>query len=190
MEALLFEKPLLLGVLLAAGLLALAGLWSRSRSRTASRALLGGLTLSCLLMLGQWLIQTDREKLEARLHAMANTVAGGRVGDIAAFIAPQAHFESGRYTREDFESKLTQLLGQCTIQNPTVSGFQIEMGPGHAVVSCRSSCTVQTSSWTSRVPSAWRFEFTMQNGTWLITDLRPQEIAGQRYTSFWDIDIP
>lgn len=190
MKSLLFEDPLLLAAVLAGAVLVLAGIWTRSRSRAATRALLAGVAIAPALLFLQHQVKTDREKLHQRLQDMADAVARGQVADIVRFVSPQARFDEGRYTRADFEERISDLLVQCSIENPKISLNEVVMENGRAEATCRSTCTVSTSRWTQPVRSRWRITLERQAGTWMITALEPLEIQGQRHASLWDIHVP
>ena len=186
MTEILFESPFWLGIVLAPVLFVLWGLWYRTRTSTAARALLVGLVISPLLFVLQWLVVTDREKLQLTTTRLSNAVGRHDIDAIVELVEPNAQFD-GRFSRQDFRDHLVMLLEKYSVDNPTVGGFVIEVAGDRATVRCSSMCHVELSGWAGNVPSSWELKFQLFEDGWLIADLRPLKIAGDDYRSFFEI---
>ncbi len=186
MAEILFESPFWLGVVLAPVLFVLWGVWYRTRTPTAGRVLLAGLVISPLLFVCQWLVVTDREKLQLTATRLSRAVGRHDIDAIIKLIEPNARFDD-RFSRQDFHDHLVTLLEKYSVENPSIGGFVIEVAGDRATVRCSSMCHVEFSSWAGNVPSSWELKFQLFEDDWLITDLRPLKIAGQDYRSFFGI---
>lgn len=186
MTEILFESPFWLGIVLAPVLFVLWGLWFRTRTPRAVRALLVGLVIAPLLFVCQWLVVTDREKLQLTATRLSNAVGRHDIDAIIELIEPDAQFD-GRFSRQDFRHHLVMLLDKYSVENPTIGGFVIEIAGDRATVRCSSMCHVELSGWAGNVPSSWELKFQLFEDGWLITDLRPLKIAGRDYRSFFEI---
>ena len=186
MTEILFESPFWLGIVLAPVLFVLWGLWFRTRTPRAVRALLVGLVIAPLLLVCQWLVVTDREKLQLTATRLSNAVGRHDIDAIIELIEPDAQFD-GRFSRQDFRDHLVMLLEKYSVENPTIGGFVIEIAGDRATVRCSSMCHVELSGWAGNVPSSWELKFQLFEDGWLITDLRPLKIAGRDYRSFFEI---
>lgn len=187
MTEILFESPFWLGIVLAPLLFVLWGLWFRFRTPQTTRALLAGLIVSPLLFVSQWLVVTDREKLELTAARLSSAVGRHDIDAIVELVAPDAQFD-GRFTREDFRNHAAMLLEKYSVTDPSVGGFVIEITGDRATLRCSSMCYVEASNWAGNVPSVWELEYELFDDNWLITDLRPLKIAGQDYRSFFGIN--
>lgn len=186
MSELLFENTFLLTVLVTAALLILIGVWSRTRSRRSVNMVLIAVCVSAGLFVLQSVVETPQEKLRRTVRELSEQVEQGDIAAIMEFIAPRPDFAGGR-SRDEFEMHLEDLLNRYTVKDPSLSGFIYDLEGDRATITVRSGCTVQTLEWTYYVPSKWELRFELIDGEWLITDIRPLEIAGQQYTSFWTI---
>ena len=186
MTEILFESPFWLGIVLTPALFVLWGLWYRTRTPRAARVLLIGLVISPLLFVFQWLVVTDREKLQLTTIRLSSAVGRHDIDAIIELIEPNARFD-GRFSRQDFRDHLVMLLEKYSVDNPTVGGFVIELSGDRATVRCSSMCHVELSGWAGNVPSSWELKFQLFEDGWLITDLKPLKIAGDNYRSFFEI---
>ncbi len=186
MTEILFESPFWLGIVLAPVLFVLWGLWFRMRTPRATRGLLVGLVIAPLLLVCQWLVVTDREKLQLTATRLSNAVGRHDIDAIIELIEPHAQFD-GRFSRQDFRHHLVMLLDKYSVENPTIGGFVIEVAGDRATVRCSSMCHVELSGRAGNVPSSWELKFQLFEDGWLITDLRPLKIAGRDYSSFFGI---
>ncbi len=183
----LFEEPFWLAITLLPVLFVLWGIWNRTRTTSAARALLAGLIAAPLLFVTQWLVVTDREKLERTTKQLSQAVERSDIDGVIKLIDPDVKFD-GTYDREQFKDHLTYLLEKYTVEDPSVYGFLIELAGDHATVRCSARCRVNTPEWTSTVPSSWELTFKLTGDRWLITNLRPLKIADRNYDSFFGID--
>ena len=186
MTEILFESPFWLGIVLTPALFVLWGLWYRTRTPRAARVLLIGLVISPLLFVFQWLVVTDREKLQLTATRLSRAVGRHDIDAIIELIEPNARFD-GRFSRQEFRGHLVMLLEKYSVENPTIGGFVIEVAGDRATVRCSSMCHVELPGWAGNVPSSWELKFQLFVDGWLITDLRPLKIAGQDYRSFFGI---
>ena len=186
MTEVLFESPFWLGIVLAPVLFVLWGLWYRTRTPRATRVLLVGLVITPLLFVFQWLVVTDREKLQITTTRLSSAVGRHDIDAIIELIEPNARFEGG-FSRQDFQDRLVMLLDKYSVDDPTIGGFVIEIAGDRATVRCSSMCHVELPGWAGNVPSSWELEFRLFEDGWLITDLRPLKIADKDYRSFFGI---
>ncbi len=186
MTEILFESPFWLGIVLAPVLFVLWGLWFRTRTPRATRVFLVGLIISPLLFVCQWLVVTDREKLQLTATRLSDAVGRHDIEAIVELVEPNAQFD-GRFSRGEFRDHLEYLLEEYAVDNPTIGGFVIEIAGDRATLRCSSMCHVEASGWAGNVPSSWELKFQLFEDGWLITDLRPLKIAGRDYRSFFGI---
>ena len=186
MQEIFFENPFWLALALVPVLFLLWGLWYRTQTPTAARVLLAGLVLAPLLFVLQWLIVTDREKLQLTTELLSGAVGRRDIEAVIALVEPSARFD-GRFSRGEFRDHLEYLLEKYSLKDPAVHGFVIELAGDRATVRCSSTCQVELPNWAGNVPSSWELEFQLFEDRWLITDLRPLKIAGQDYRSFFGI---
>ncbi len=186
MSEILFESPFWLGIMLAPVLFVLWGLWFRTRTPRAAQALLVGLVIALLLFVCQWLVVTNREKLQLTTTRLSSAVGRHDIDAIIEFFEPNVRFEGG-FSRQDFRERLVMLLEKYSVANPTIGGFVIEIAGDRATVRCSSMCHVEMSGWAGNVPSSWELKFQLFDDGWLITDLKPLKIAGRDYSSFFGI---
>lgn len=187
MKELLFEDTFWLVLSLVPVVFVLWGVWYRTHSRASSRALMVGLSVSALLLVVQWLVVTDREKLERTTRLLSSAVARQDIDGFVEFVDPNAKFDGG-HDREQFKEHLSYLLKKYEVEHPSVGGFVIEINGTHASVRCSASCRVTAREWSSSVPSSWQLTFELRSGQWLVTDLKPLKIAGRTYSSFFRIN--
>ncbi len=186
MTEILFESPFWLVIVLAPVLFVLWGLWYRTRTPRAARALLVALVIAPTLFVCQWLVVTNREKLQLATTRLSSAVGRHDIDAIIELVEPNAQFD-GRFSRQDFRDHLVMLLEKYSVDNPTIGGFVIEVAGDRATVRCSSMCHVELSGWAGNVPSSWELKFQLFEDGWLITDLRPLKIADQDYGSFFGI---
>ena len=186
MTEILFESPFWLGILLAPVLFVLWGLWYRTRTPKAARVFLVGLAIAPLVFVCQWMVVTDREKLQLTATRLSRAVGRHDIDAVIELIEPHARFDD-RFSRQEFRGHLVMLLEKYSVENPTIGGFVIEVAGDRATVRCSSMCQVELPGWSGNVPSSWELKFQRFEDDWLITDLRPLKIAGQDYRSFFGI---
>ncbi len=90
MEAILFEKPLLIGVLGAISAVVLGFIWLQSARRQVLYALITVLILTLLGILMARFVVTDREAVDALLHEAARAVERNDLAGLLKLIHPQA----------------------------------------------------------------------------------------------------
>ncbi len=187
MKEFLFEDTFWMVLSLVPVVFVLWGVWYRTRSRASSRALMVGLSASALLLVVQWWVVTDREKLERTTRLLSSAVEHHDIDGVVALVDPNAKFDGG-YDREQFKEHLSYLLKKYEVENPSVGGFVVDINGTQASIRCSASCRVTTREWSGTVPSRWELTFKLRSGQWLVTDLKPLKIAGRTYSSFFGIN--
>jgi hypothetical protein len=121
-ETLLFEKPVLTGLLGAISAVVLGFLWLQTARRQVLYALIGVLVLTAAGILAAWLVVTEREAVDGVLHEAAAAVEQNDVSALLNLIhsqAPgvrnQAQAEMPRY---EFDAVSIKSNLQITLDNP------------------------------------------------------------------------
>jgi hypothetical protein len=123
----------------------------------------------CGLLIGLNLyIETDREKLEQLVEALAEAVDDGDVETLGANIAESFRYEG--QTKRFFLEAVYRDLQRFQIDEASVGGFSIELAGDRATVNFRASCDYKSdqraranipSQWTVvcvRTPDGWKLQ--------------------------------
>ena len=138
-----------------------------------------GLVACPLLVLLQALVVTDRERLTAVCHALADAV---RQADIEAFgrhVSPlfESHPVAGG-TSWDKAALLEHLESTITtyrIEEPRLRGFEFELDATGAVVRFSATCRIVTADRIgSGYPSNWELTFERRGDRWQVISIRPR----------------
>lgn len=120
MKELLFENPLPLYVALGVAELVIVGLWYRARTRRLAVALAVPVVLAFVLAATAALVETDREKLQRVLVAIAAHVEKGDFDSVRPHLAEDFHgeylsrdaaLEAGRNAWREFGVRKTSISG-------------------------------------------------------------------------------
>jgi len=185
-HVLLENRLLLFGVWMLVQL-ALIGVWSWRRSRTANRGVWVGLIALPVLLALSTVVVTQREQLIALCRKLAVHVERGEVRQIAEHL--NAKFESGDLDREAFVERLEPALKRFNISNLYLSRFEFDFDDAdHVAVELSATCNVRTAdAFFGRVLSRWRVKFVRRAGEWYLTSVEviPTPLSPVRDVRDW-----
>ncbi|NOZ23893.1 MAG: nuclear transport factor 2 family protein [Planctomycetes bacterium] len=135
-----------------------------------------------IYLLGDFLIVTDRERLEATIKDLHHVVEKADAGKVIAFLAPDYHFQDK--TRDDmlaFGQKMLKLTGPMKIK---VIEEKLNINGSLAVYESTILATLSNPSGDlpyagAQVPSQWRLSFKKEGDKWLIYQVEPISLFNQ-----------
>lgn len=192
-QALLFERPLLLVPALAVIQLVLIGVWSNRRTDLSRRIMVAGFLVFALLVVVQKLVVTDRERIEEHCHALARAVQRGDVPAVGRLVADDFLSEQGGnrspWNKKRFLDLLQQLLTRYDIEEADLKNVQVEVEGDRGVARFAAVCRVVTPEAIEYPPlSTWEVTFGRRDSLWRVVEirLRPTPLFPFRYLA----DIP
>lgn len=172
MQALLFERPLLLIAVLAAVQFALTWHWARSRTRRASRVALTALILFPLLLALQAWVVTDRERVTAVCREMADAMDAGEVARVGSHVSPT--FAVGTMDRPALLEALEGVLTRVKVEEPRLTDFEVTTDGDQARATFAASCRLVTAgAIESGMLSRWELTFRRIDRRWQVVEIRP-----------------
>lgn len=171
MQTLLFERPWLLLVLLAALQFVLIAIWSRWPTRSCARAVWIGFAAMPSLIALSAVVVTQRERVIDLCRELASLVDLGDVDAVAPLLSED--FAAGELDREAFLRRAKEKLTRFDVNDPRLRGFEVNFGePGHAVVVFHAVCRVRSpDAYINQFPSRWRMSLRSGGRTWKVTKL-------------------
>jgi hypothetical protein len=167
-SSLLFEHAWRLALLLAVVQIALLVAWSRSRSRTSSRAVgIGFAAIVLLPALSLWVV-TPREQLIGLCRDLAVLVDAGNVTGIGAYLADD--FETAGLDGDAFLVRVEQRLTQEHVDHARLRRFEVAFADGGiAHVVFDAICSIRSeNAYYDRVQSRWRVTFRKRGRVWRV----------------------
>ena len=171
MRTLLFERPWLLLVLLAALQFVLIAIWSRWRTRPCGRAVWIGFAAMPSLLTLSAVVVTPRERVIDLCRELASLVDLGDVDAVALLLSED--FAAGELDREAFLRRAKEKLTRFDVDDPRLRGFEVTFAePGHAVVVFNAVCRVRSpDAYINQFPSRWRMSLSSGGRAWKVTKL-------------------
>ena len=151
--------------------------WSRRRTERARRIMLAGFVVGPLLVLIQWLVVTEAERLRSTCEALAEAVRDADVPAFERHLAADFSFDGPQLGRSLDKAatceRLEQQLKRYRIENPRLGSFEIEVTGGRAVVHLTARCRVVSADEIEpTVVSDWELTFERVGKRWLLTAAR------------------
>lgn len=163
--ALLFENLWLLSILVLLAVLVALVVHRRHAAPSTRKGLRIVLSAGVALVLTNWLVVTDAEKIIAAVQRMAQAVDQGNIPALAAEIAPR--FEDRGLDKEQFVARINQELQRTRVDEPRLSAWKTEIGPDAATVSFRCFCDIrQGGEFQSNALTRWKMEFARDGQSW------------------------
>jgi len=163
------EHPVvvLLGAAVAAMLL--GGVYRAGQASWARLGMWVTILVGGLLAAAGFAIRTPREALIETCREMAFRVERGDLPGLRSFLAHDLDAE-GR-DREAFLAASERTLRTYHIEEPRLSGFNIELTDAHAATATFNAvCRVVTRSQVlDRLPTRWVLRFRREGETWVVT---------------------
>jgi hypothetical protein len=176
-KAILLERPGTLIPILAAVEFVLLVRWSRRRTRSSGRVVLGGLLASALMIVMQSVIVTDGERVRDVCRRLSAAVARGDVNDIGRVIADDFTYRENGITwrKADLLTNIERALIRWDVQEDRLRGFETTVDGPRSVVSFRAVCRLIGDDFTlARHVSEWRLELVEKNDEWKVTAIKPK----------------
>ncbi len=157
---------------------------NRSRSFPALIAVIFGLILL------QWLVETDREKILAQLDTFVNGVVAEDRAAIASVIDDQ--YDSEGMNREGFLDFLTESLQRVDIFDTRLRRRDVTVDGDHAELDLGAIATVRLKAGAGEMHQGrWKMGWR-KTDAWRITSLTPVEIDTIKFTTLQQVrgEIP
>ena len=182
-----FEQPWVwaaIGLWLSIGLLLAKRRWPLSLSR---KHLLIGPLLVVLAFGLDWLMTTDREKIETVVAKIARATKEENAEEIISHIGPGYRGQLG-HSRQVFAELCRQIFSSPQIQDNWLLKRELALADGEAMAHITALSQLdQQSEWAvfSPAKTVWQVELTKQpNGSWKIVWIELLELNNQRID--WD----
>lgn len=177
MRALLFENPYALIPLLLVIDLGAIWYWSRRRTRRTGRTAIGALLASAALVVLQWVVVTDRERVVGVCRAMASAAGRGDVDAFAELVSDDFQW-SGRDDAEFGKAELVEAFRrgfkQWNVEEERVSQVNVSVDGERATVAFSVSCRLISDEIMIRWhTSRWRVDLTQRDRDWVVTNVAP-----------------
>jgi len=177
-QALLFERPLLLVPVLVACQLLLIHFWSKYRTRTTMRLMLVGFVVFPLMVLLQAVVTTDRERLVQVCRAMAEAVESADTHAFSGFVSDDFALSgdsAADLAKEDLVKKLERFLMTYDIEDARLRQFEIQVDGERATVVFTAHCRVVASEViTPGSVSKWQCRFQREGDSWRMIHVEPR----------------
>lgn len=159
----------------------------RQQTPATRRATWIGL-LVCVLLVGlQAAVQTDHERLEEMVRAMAAAADEGDVGAIGERIDDS--FDAKGVRKADLVATINQLLQEWQIDEPRVGIVKIEPEGDTARVAFRVFCDLKGPQADQDIPSLWRIRCVRREGVWRMSSIEAAEIGPGVFTKQGGLSI-
>jgi hypothetical protein len=146
--------------------------------------ILGAVILALLL---NWLIVTDKRRIERTLQAMADATGKGDVDLLFSHIS--ADYRDDNFSRKDLKAMATDFLGRVVGVKPKIRGMTVNVSDTLARVEMRVSGTLENGD--QQVPmgnSEWAVELRKEpGGIWRVTSIAPVRFWGRQVTGWHDL---
>lgn len=137
--------------------------------------------LVCVLLVGlQAAVETDHERLEEMVRAMAAAADEGDVGAIGERI--DDGFDAKGVRKADLVATINQLLQEWQIDEPRVGIIKIEPEGDSARVTFRVFCDMKGPQADQDIPSLWRIRCIKRDGVWRMSSIEAAEIGPGVFT--------
>ena len=179
----IFEKPWLLaaiGFWLTVAVFILARFWPLKFTR---KHLLIGPALIALAFALDYLIVTDKEKIENIIATVVQATQEEQALDFIRFISPD-YADSFHHSRESFAAFCRQIFSQPQIEKNWITDQRLELVKTQATVYITAITQLdQRNQWNAGlnfIKTAWQLQFSRQpDKTWLIRNIELIELNDQ-----------
>jgi hypothetical protein len=162
---LFFESAVLLVMLLAAALAVVVAMYRRRPTAGRRRAIWISIALAAALLWIQHVVQTDRERIQAAVWAMAMAVDAGEVDTLSTYLAPE--FEDHGLDKPAWLTDLRDRLQRWQIDDAKVNGFSINVDTDRATACFSAYCTWRGTGQTGQsIGSSWKLGFVRRPDGW------------------------
>ncbi len=168
---LLFERPVLLFVLLAAVEAVILWVWWRRRTRGTLRAVWVGLGAMPLLMVISTSVVTPSEQIISICHELARAVEEAHVTEIDRRL--HEDFEAVDLNRDAFVDGVERTLSRFHVKDARLYQLSVTFPqPEIGLVEFNASCFISAFDATGqRLLSRWRVTFQQSGRDWLVTTI-------------------
>ncbi|RME40537.1 MAG: hypothetical protein D6788_03125 [Planctomycetota bacterium] len=174
MYALLFERIVLLVIVLASFAFASLVLWARARTPLRSRVLAASLIALVSLPVVSLMVVTPRERIIRLCHRLGRYVDDGQVERIAAALSEDFHTDNNE-DKTTFLERLRRTLTDYAVDQPHLRRFDVTFdSPDEAAAAFDAYCSVRGENvYRDRLYTRWRLTFRRVSDRWLVTSVEP-----------------
>lgn len=172
---LFFESLPLLAFFCVVAIAVAVAVHRRRLTPGSQRGLWLTLAICAALLVLQWLVQTDREQLDAAVRAMARGVQAGDVGAVAEQVGDSFDWDGGR---QGFIDSMNRTLQTYDINEARIFGVKAQVEGDAATVTFGAMCDVQSPSRSEyNLLSRWKLRFTRQDGRWRLQRIESAKLG-------------
>lgn len=178
LQAILFERPLVQGIILFFVVLSCLMVWRRYQTDRAKRVFLGSLMTAAILITLQAVITTDREAIRHTIDTLTDAVDRADTDTVVGMI--DAEFQANGWTAEQASHEITRALKRIQVDDPFIQRLVIatngDRGTAELTVYCR---VTSTDIPFDTVVSSWRLTLRRRAVGWLLDGAQPVKINAQ-----------
>lgn len=165
LSSLFFESVLLL-IIFVVVVMAIALGIDRQRMTAASRRGVWLTAIACaLLFVVQFLVKTDRERIQATVAEMARAIDEGDVATLGEHL--DQDFQDRGLDKSEWLADIRQRLQRWRIDEAKVGGFNTKVEGDNATVAFGASCDWRGGEQAQQsVNSTWRLAFVRRSDGW------------------------
>ncbi len=165
LETILFESPVLLAIFVAIAVAVALAVHRRRQTSGSQRGLWITLAVCVVLFVVQALVQTDRERIQATLAAIATAIDNGDIAGVGAHL--DAGFQDHGLNKDEWLAELRQRLQRWQIDEAKIGSCTVETNGDTAVASFRATCDWRSGEQSqSSVLSSWKLQLVRNGDEW------------------------
>ena len=175
-KSILFENPYLLIPILFGIEFVFVAAWNLRRSRLTGRLAVGGLILFPLMVVVQWMVVTDAERVRAACDRVVRAVVDGDVRAVADRIAGDFRYDSRgeSWDKVAVVDRIEQALTRWDVSNCSLSQFEVTEDDGGMRSSFQVTCRMSSmEAAIPAFPSRWELGWRVTDDACEITEIKP-----------------
>lgn len=172
MKALFFEDPFWLYGLLVLVEGVLLVIWRRQRTRASALRLLIPPALGALIFAVATLVVTDRERITAAVHEIAQDVASGRTTALEKYLDEDFHMTlySKPVGKAGTLERARKAMSRSRITKVQIKRLQIDVSGGTATLRMITAIRVEGGGFRGGVPLVWNLRWIKRGKHWRILE--------------------
>jgi hypothetical protein len=186
----LFDRPMLLWLIVAVVVIVALRVWMTRHSRLAGWVTMIGLITLAGSITSAVLIESDSERLRTICREMATAVGDGDVGVLERHIAADYVLTVGAdsWDRRELLDTMSKSLPRWDIENERLSSLESVVEDGHATVNLVATCELITDQ--VAIPthvSRWRLTFKKIDGQWKVVRIDPKRTQWMPFNNLAEV---
>lgn len=190
LKTILFENPYYLIPVLFAVEFAFVAAWNLRRSQLTGRLAVSGLILFPLMVVVQWFVVTDAERVRAVCDRVVRAVVDGDVRGVSEHLADDFRFE-GRgesWDKAAVTARIEQALQRWDVSHCKLSQFDVVVDDRGVRSMFQVTCRMSSSQTTiPTVPTRWELRWRVTEDVCEIMEIDPVRTQWMPYDRLDDL---